>query len=132
MKTARDVIRETQGMPTLNVVVTELASLMRSDTANVKDFEKVIKPDPALTANLLRLANSAFFGLRRKVESVRQAISLLGTKRLFELATSASFQRVLPPKIPGYGIDSRAFYTHCIAVAVIIALSYCSVSHEPY
>ncbi|MEO1961502.1 MAG: HDOD domain-containing protein, partial [Paracoccus sp. (in: a-proteobacteria)] len=44
--------------------------------------QPLIAPDPALTANLLRMANSAYFGMRREIESVGHAVTLMGTKRV--------------------------------------------------
>ncbi|MBN2340931.1 MAG: HDOD domain-containing protein [Deltaproteobacteria bacterium] len=106
-------------LPTLPTAVAQLSKLIASPTASAKDFEKVIKPDPSLTANLLRLANSAYFGLRREVTSVKQAITLLGNKRVFEIAASAGFSRVIPSVLPGYNIKSADFWLHSIAVAVL-------------
>ncbi len=119
MTTAREALRNAEGLPTLPVVVTRLAALINDDSKGASHFEKVVKPDPALTANLLRLANSAFFGLRREVTSVRQAIALMGVKRVFELSATASFNKVLPKTIPGYEIESKMFWMHCIAVALM-------------
>ncbi|MHB8079295.1 MAG: HDOD domain-containing protein [Candidatus Krumholzibacteriia bacterium] len=106
-------------LPTLPVSVARLAALMDDPRAGALDFEAVIRPDPALTANLLRLANSAYFGLSREVDSVRQAVALMGLKRVFEMAASVSFARVIPPFLPGYGIAATGFWTHCIAVGTL-------------
>lgn len=119
MTTAREVMRNVDGLPTLSQVVTELSKLIANEKSGIQDFERVIKPDPALTANLLRLANSAYFGLRRQISSVRQAVALLGIERVFEIATSASFTKILPDKIPGYEIDAQTYFLHCLAVGAM-------------
>ncbi|MCP4679420.1 MAG: HDOD domain-containing protein [Deltaproteobacteria bacterium] len=119
MTTPREVLREAKDLPTLPTAVARLSELIEDKSAGASQFEKVVKPDPALTANLLRLANSPFFGLRREVTSVRQAIALMGINRVFELAASASFKQVLPKKIPGYEIEASAFWLHSIAVGVM-------------
>jgi putative nucleotidyltransferase with HDIG domain len=67
----------------------------------------------------LRLANSAYFGLRREITSVKQAITLMGQKKVFELAASAGFSKLLPPALPGYNISSAGFWLHSIAVAIL-------------
>ncbi|MCP4601417.1 MAG: HDOD domain-containing protein [Proteobacteria bacterium] len=119
MTTAREVLRTAKGLPTLPTVVAHLASLLNDDSAGAAQFERVIKPDPAITANLLRLVNSAYFGVNREVTSVRQAIAFLGIKQVFEVAASASFKQILPNKIPGYEIDSTSFWKHSVAVAAM-------------
>ena len=119
MTTAREVLRNSDGLPTLSQTVGRLAMLLGDEKSSLQDFEQVIKPDPALTANLLRLANSAYFGLRRKVGSVRQGVALLGIERVFEIAAGASFTKVLPKRIPGYEIDAAAYFMHCLAVGAM-------------
>jgi HD-like signal output (HDOD) protein len=112
------VARDVKALPTLPTVVAKLSALLNSDRSSISDFERALLPDPALTANVLRLANSAYFGAARKVSTAKQAITLLGTKRLFELATSASFLAVIPEFLPGYGLEARQFWMHCVAVGV--------------
>jgi putative nucleotidyltransferase with HDIG domain len=112
------VLSRVKKLPTLSATMSRLWSLARNDTASAADFEKVIRPDPALTANLLRVANSAYFGLRCRAESVRHAVTLLGLRRVCELATSVAFAPVIPTRLPGYDVDASAFWTHSVAVAV--------------
>ncbi|MFQ5699657.1 MAG: HDOD domain-containing protein [Myxococcota bacterium] len=106
-------------LPTLPMAAAQLATLLRDERASAADFERIIRPDPALTANLLRMANSSFFGMRQEVTSVRRAISLLGTERIFEIAMGVGFQSVVPERIAGYEIDSAQFWLHSVAVAVL-------------
>ena len=119
MSVAEKVIKEAQSLPSVPSVVAELSSLLRDERAGAADFERVVRYDPALTANLLRLANSAYFGLRREVSSVRQAIAFLGTDRVFELATSAWFCQVLPERVPGYDISAKSLWLHSIATGIL-------------
>ncbi len=114
-----EILGRVRDLPTLPSSVARLAALIGDENAGAREFEAVIRPDPALTTNLLRLANSAYFGLRREVDSVRQAIALLGLKRVFEVAASVSFARVIPPVLPGYGIDTKGFWTHSVAVGAL-------------
>jgi putative nucleotidyltransferase with HDIG domain len=113
------VLARVKALPTLPVAVLRLQEAARDERNGAADLERVIRPDPALTTNLLRVANSAAFGGARRIASVRDAVARLGTRRLVELATSAGFARVLPPVLPGYGIDAAAFRLHAIAVAVL-------------
>lgn len=118
MITSQQVAARVKKLPALSGSVARLWALAKDDRAGASDFERVIRPDPALTANLLRVANSAYFGLRCRAESVRQAVALLGVKRVCEVATSASFAPVIPARLPGYEVDAASFWTHSVAVAV--------------
>jgi putative nucleotidyltransferase with HDIG domain len=114
-----EIFAKVLALPTLPTSVARLAALINDPRASASDCEVVIRPDPALTANLLRLANSAYFGQSREVGSVRQAVALMGLKRVFEMAAGAAYARVIPPVLPGYGIAATGFWTHCIAVGTI-------------
>lgn len=116
---ARELAQQLDNLPTLPASIVRLQRVVQDDQSSAQDVEAVIRPDPALTANLLRLANSSFFGLPRKVDNVRQAIALLGLKRVFETAVSAAFSDVIPAVIPGYGLQAADFWRHCVAVAVL-------------
>ncbi len=104
---------------TLSSSIGQLCELTQRETSNATDYERVIQRDPALTANLLRLANSSYFGCQREVGDVRQAITLLGTQRVFELALSLSFSKTIPKKLAGYDLDSQRYWHHCSSTAVI-------------
>ena len=97
----------------------KLSLLLGDERSGAADFERVIKPDPGMTANLLRAVNTAYFGLGREIASVRQAVTVVGTRRLFEIVASSSFSKIIPDRIPGYELDARAFWLHCVAVAVL-------------
>ena len=60
-------------LPTLPSVAVKLLELSKSPDTEVKDFVEVLKTDPALTAKVLRSANSTFFGLSSKVTSMEMA-----------------------------------------------------------
>jgi len=112
------VMAKVKKLPTFSTTLVRLWSVSRDERAGAADFEKVVRPDPSLTANLLRVANSAYFGLRCKAESVRQAVTLLGVKRVCEVATTVAFAPVIPERLPGYDVAATAFWSHCVAVAV--------------
>ncbi|NLH49747.1 MAG: HDOD domain-containing protein [Myxococcales bacterium] len=108
-----------QSLPTLPGAVSQLSRLLADEDSDAADFEAVIKPDPALTANLLRLSNSAYFGRRTEIASVRQAIAVLGLRRVFELAAGVGFARAVPAYLPGYRLRAADFWRHSAAVAVL-------------
>ncbi len=119
MISRQEIAKQIQSLPTLPAVVINLHRLLQDEYASAADFEAIIKPDPALTANLLQLANSSWAGTRSKVATVRDAITTMGLRKVFEVATSASFVKVIPPSIPGYELDSAAFWLHCSATAIL-------------
>jgi putative nucleotidyltransferase with HDIG domain len=117
MISAADVASRVKRLPIFPEAPAKLAALLAKGNCGVDDFEQVIKPDPGLTANILRLANSAYFGLTRRIATAREAITILGLKRVYDVATMAAMQRLLPKTIPGYEVSSEGFWRHAVAVA---------------
>ncbi|HVP68848.1 MAG TPA: HDOD domain-containing protein [Anaeromyxobacteraceae bacterium] len=118
MNASRDILSQISRLPAFPASAAKLGELLHDERAGAPEVEKVIRPDPALTANLLRMAASAYFSPRSRPETVRQAVTLLGVKRTFEIATGAALASLLPAKLPGYEMEARAFWLHCVAVAV--------------
>ena len=67
-----------------------LADLTRKDVVRIEPIVQVLERDPALSARLLRLVNSAGYALRQSCTSVRHAATLVGTDRLHQIATTAA------------------------------------------
>lgn len=68
--------------------VNRLLSALRSEDSTSKTFANIIECDPGLALRLLRLANSPIFGLRKEVQSVEQAVTILGTRKLKSIVLS--------------------------------------------
>ena len=108
----------TKPLPAFPAAVSELTRLLNDDLAGADDFERVIRVDAGLTASVLRVANSAAFGLRRQVSSVAHAVSLLGLKRIYDISVAGAFEQVLPPTLNGYGIRAEDMWSHSAATAI--------------
>lgn len=93
--------------------------LLNERNVKIKEVEKVLRFDPGITANVLKLANSPFFGIPQKVGSVKQAIILLGTKRLAKLIISVCTSSLMEKRLDGYNMPSGSLWHHSIAVSSI-------------
>jgi len=65
-------------LPSLPAVVAHLIKVVSSPETSAEDAAEIIEKDPALTTRVLRLANSAFYGMPRSVSSVQSAVVILG------------------------------------------------------
>jgi len=77
-------------LPTPPDIYFDLTRLMQSPSSTVNDVARVVTRDPALSAKLLQLVNSAYFGTGQVTTSIQQAVALLGTDRLRYIALTAS------------------------------------------
>ncbi|MFW6428654.1 MAG: HDOD domain-containing protein [Desulfosalsimonas sp.] len=85
------------------------------DFSTIRD---TIQYDPGLTANVLKLANSVYFGAAQQVNSLQAALVRLGTRRIFDLVLSLAVSPRLVTELPGYGLQGRDLLRHSIWTAV--------------
>lgn len=113
------ILDSVSSLPPLPAAVQRLLSLAKQIDADFQEIAHVIEADQTLTARTLRAANSALYGVARRIQTVRQATVLLGRETILNLAIGASvlgLQGSLSRAWPG---DSVAFWRHSIAVASV-------------
>ena len=96
----------------------KLLAMIDNPAMRVSQIEKILCQDPGLTANVLRLANSAYFGIPARVGSIRQAVILLGLKRLIQMVIAACVSAIMEKSVPGYDLPPGELWRHSIAVSV--------------
>jgi len=106
-----------QGLPTLPNYVLDLNALLSASTVDLKKVGNVIRTDPSLSAQVLRLCNSALFGLRRRVISIEQAAILIGTERLRTLVLTCSVMQFAGKRLPVSQL--LAFWQHSFLCALL-------------
>ncbi|MBI3599821.1 MAG: HDOD domain-containing protein [Nitrospinae bacterium] len=104
-------------LPALSPTISKIIELTQNSNTSASDLLKVIKLDPVLTAKILRLINSAYFGMPESVTSINTAIVLLGFNTIKNLALSTE---VLSSFNPGKGVEFNVekFWLHSLAAAV--------------
>jgi len=113
-----EIIAKADSFPSLSGAAVKLLRVLDDPNVKMSEIEQVLRYEPSLTANLLKLVNSAYFGLPCKVGSVRQAIVLLGWKRLFQLVITSCVNALMNKPIPGYDLPPGELWRHSVAVSV--------------
>ena len=115
-------------VPELYVRINEAVESPASTTAKIG---QIISQDPALTAHLLRIANSPLYGFTSKIDTISRAVMVIGTRGLRDLALAASAVDVFS-RIPGTTISMASFWRHSIFTGVIARLlaGRCNVLHS--
>ncbi len=85
----RQVVSQMQSLPSLPQLYLEIVKELRSPDASIKRVGAIISKDMAMTAKVLQLVNSAFFGLQRHIADAREAATFLGIATLQTLVLSA-------------------------------------------
>ena len=79
--TVLEAIKKSAAVPSMPQVVTRFLELMQDPDFDYRDLVTVLSTDAGTVSEILRLVNSALFGVRQKIVSLRQALTLLGPKR---------------------------------------------------
>jgi len=103
-------------LPTLPAIATRVSAVARDPDSTVRDMAAVISQDQALTANLLRVVNSAYFGFIRRISSVFEAINLLGYNEVVKMAFTVAVIHEFDYDSSNH-FDRNAFWTHAVCVA---------------
>jgi HD-like signal output (HDOD) protein len=103
-------------LPTLPATYQKLVECLKSANADMDDVAKIISLDPSMTARLLKVVNSAYFGLAKPVADVGRAGALLGLDRIMALVLGQGiFSGAEIPKVPGFSLDT--LWAHSVATA---------------
>jgi HD-like signal output (HDOD) protein len=96
-------------LPPLPETVSQIQRICADPESSVGDLIKVVEKDPMITANLLKAANSPFYGFSREIKTVSQAVSLFGMSTVKGLALSGAVKKLLSIDLDAYGITPESF-----------------------
>ena len=104
------ILRQIKNLPPLPKSVIEVQKITSDPNASIKDLVKVIKEDPLLTANLLKVANSPLYGFTRQIKTIDQAVALFGMSTVKGFVISFAIRNTLKFDLSAYGIDENRFH----------------------
>jgi HD-like signal output (HDOD) protein len=116
-KSMGEILLSLDDIPTIPVVVQRLLMALQEETLAAKDLERIIRADPVISARILRVANSSFFGLSNKVGTLERAIVLLGVRFVQALALGVSLVDTLAYRRSVGRVPWKDFWLHSFACA---------------
>jgi len=117
LKRVRRITESLIGLPALPMTVTRLITAISSPQVTARDLARLISSDQAVTATVLKLANSAYYGFSRQVSTVSLAIVVLGYDTVKDLVLSLSIMDKFSGKNDTSGLfDNTRFWEHSMAV----------------
>jgi putative nucleotidyltransferase with HDIG domain len=119
MHSAQQLLKKFTNLKTLPHVAIRLSALLSEEKTHIQEFEEVIKLDPVLVTRILRVANSAFFGLREKVSSISRALVFLGTKNLRNMVATEAIKDILHCRSDEDAFSRKNLWLHCAAVSIL-------------
>ena len=119
----RLIVNRTTDLTPLKSVATKAISLAEDERSAAMDLATVISSDQALTAKLLKLSNSAYYGYARRISNVREAVILLGMRTVRSVAiSSAIIDAFKVPELERGGFDQDLFWAHSVSVGLVAEL----------
>lgn len=111
---------------TLPEVTTKIIQIVDDPKSTARDLHNIIKNDPALATKILKVVNSAFYGLPGQVSEIDRAIVLLGLSAVKNIAISASISRLFSGERISEQFSAKDIWRHSVAVACATR-AFCSV-----
>lgn len=113
------IIQKIDSLSPVSVTGNKLMEVISNPDSSLTEIVDVIKYDQAMTANLLRICNSAYFGLRTKVVSVRQAVAYLGMNNIASAVMMGHFSKNLTTAQGGYDLNEGELWKYSVSSALI-------------
>jgi len=117
--TIASILEEIDQLKPVADVAGKVMELLDDPDCGTADLSEIICHEPALTANVLKLANSAYFGLPGKIEDARQAIVYLGMDQVVDLILLVSCSKSFNGSHEGYGLDTGKLWESAVSAAII-------------
>jgi putative nucleotidyltransferase with HDIG domain len=112
----KKILSDNPKLYSLPQTLAEVLRIVKDDTSSADDLAAILMRDPALTARLLRVVNSPYYGVGRKIGSITQAVMTVGTRQVTALALCTSVYR-LADNWQG-SFDRVRFWRHSLEVAI--------------
>lgn len=112
-----EIINKIDDLPPMPDIAMQLINLVGDDDVDMGKVAALIGRDPAITASLLKLCNSSFYGFSNKISSIQQASSLLGLKKIMQMALMVLSSKYLSGTTKGYDLEEGELWKHSFIVA---------------
>lgn len=115
LKMEQDIIQKVNALPPIPKTVLEIEQLKSSPDKDLDKLLKIIESDPMITANILKISNSALYGFSGKIKTVKIALSMLWFNMGASIAMSSAINNLLKPNLTPYEVNIENF-THISSI----------------
>lgn len=113
-----EVLKKVTTIATLPEVTNQIIKTVEDPKSTAQQLHKIVSHDPALVTRILKVVNSAFYGLPGQIGSVERAIVVLGLNGIKNIAVAASLGQLFRGAMLCEGISANDLWVHCVATAV--------------
>jgi HD-like signal output (HDOD) protein len=119
MNFVEGILQFVMQLPPFPAVLQRVLHMVEDPKTSAQDVMEVIQYDQAITANVLMMANSAYFGLRRPVHSIREALVKIGFNELIEIILTRGSAHIFCQACQGYNLTEGQLWRHSVACALL-------------
>jgi len=120
--TLEDIVSKSNDLPTLPAAAIAVIRESESTVGSARTVADLITRDQALSARVLRIANSAYYGMSRQVIDLQESVVLLGMRSVRNLAVIAATYPWMQKPLTGYALEPEAMWAHSFGVGVAAQL----------
>jgi len=113
------ILKSIKKIPAFPATIQKVTSLLSNDDYAVADVVNVIKFDQSIAANILKVSNSAYFGVHQRINTIHDAVVYLGQQHLVRAVQVAGVSRFYKKGGKGYVAQSKDLWEHSVAVALM-------------
>src|SRR5437868_4007231 len=114
----QDIIKKVTTIATLPEVTAKIIQTVEDPKSSATQLHKIVAHDPALVTRILKVVNSAFYGLPGQIGSIDRAIVLLGLNAVKNIAVAASLGQLFRGVKLCEGFTAKDLWTHCVSVGI--------------
>ncbi|HSH36228.1 HDOD domain-containing protein [Schnuerera sp.] len=118
-KRLNHIVSKVNDMPILPSRINKIIEITEDPDSTIHDLEKEILKDQSLTSRILKLANSAYYGYPRKINTVSQATILLGFQTIKSMALASTVSKMMTGELKGYALGKKDLWTQSQTCAII-------------
>lgn len=113
------IINNIDELQPISQIGNRIMEIVSNPSSSLNEVVEIVKYDQALTANLLRICNSALFGLKKEIVSIKQAIAYIGIEKVASLIMVDQNSTNFNKKNIGYDLDEGALWRYSVSSALI-------------
>lgn len=115
--TLEDFIEDDEKLPVLPDIFLKLMDIIENPRSSASDIAGIVEKDASLSARTLKLVNSSFYGFSKKIDTIYNAVVILGTKQLSLIAMGLSVLKIFKD-VPSKYLNMRKIWEHSLAVGI--------------
>lgn len=112
-----EVLKDINKLPAISSVVTKVLEKLQKPDVNIAELAQEISKDPAITASVIKLSNSAYYRASKPIRTVGEALMTLGTKTVKEIVLLTAAKGILSQDLSSYQLEAAQLWTSSLLVA---------------